>query len=69
MGYTVNTITGEVKKDTPTVSTGVSNYKPLREYLDSIPNPKWWQFRARFVVWWSNMIDDYHIRKWERKRK
>lgn len=45
------------------------NFKPLQDYLDSIPEPKWWQFRIRFVVWWSNLIDSYHILRAERRMK
>ena len=44
----------------------LNKFKPLQEYLDSIPEPKWWQFRIRFIVWWSNIIDNYNIRKHKR---
>ena len=45
-----------------------SKFKPLQEYLDSLPDVKWWQFRTRFIIWWSDMIDDYHIWQYNRRR-
>ena len=44
-------------------------FKPLQEYLDSIPEPKWWQFKTRLVIWWSNLIDDIAIWKFNRKHR
>lgn len=44
-------------------------FKPLQEYLDSIPDPKWWQLKTRLVIWWSNLIDDITIWKWNRNKK
>jgi len=45
----------------------MDNFKPLQEWMDSIPEPKWWQFRTRFICWLSDRIDDHNTRKHERK--
>lgn len=45
----------------------LDNFIPLQEYLDSLSDVKWWQFRTRFIIWRSNMIDNYHIWKYNRK--
>ena len=45
----------------------LDNFIPLQEYLDSLPDVKWWQFRTRFIIWWSDMIDNYHIWKYNGK--
>ena len=45
----------------------LSKFKPLQEYLDHLPDVKWWQFKTRFIIWWSNMIDNYYIWKYNRK--
>lgn len=44
-------------------------FKPLQEYLDSIPEPKWWQLKTRLIILWSNLIDDITIWKWNRKHR
>jgi hypothetical protein len=44
-------------------------FKQLQEYLDGIPEPKWWQFKTRLIIRWSNLIDDIAIWKWNRKHK
>lgn len=31
--------------------------KPIGEFMDSLPDPKWWQFMARLNLW-----------RWERKQ-
>lgn len=45
----------------------VNQFKPLQEYLDGLPDVKWWQFRTRLIIWWSDMIDNYHIWKYNRR--
>ena len=43
----------------------MENFKPLSEYLDSLPEPN--TLYEKFLVWISDLIDDYTI--WKMKRR
>lgn len=43
------------------------NFRPLREYLDVLPEPK--TFHEKVICWWSNIIDDMTIILMRIKRK
>lgn len=47
----------------------MDHFKPLQDYLDSLPEPKWWQFRTRFIIWLSNRIDEHKMKKAGQKMK
>lgn len=43
----------------------MKHYKPFYEWLESLPEPETpWE---KFVCWLSNTIDDFSIRKAERR--
>lgn len=43
----------------------MENFKPLQEYLDSIPPVKWWHFRTRFIIWLYDKIDEHEMKKYK----